>query len=296
MLKKFSALTLDTELATFETITKFAQDNVFSDVEFAGTERQRVGFAPITDASPELFVEGEAQTALAVRFKVGVKSPDSSTVKELVKQRMDAQKEKGLKPKKATIKSEVEVELLPKTQPKFSSFLVIFDFKNKICYTENDKAHFDNLKTKLRDVYASSPFGRILAGKFTDLQMTGWLKGEDTLPTGFKLGDSVQLTVDGESKAKFDNVELLESDAVESFVADGGVVSKIALLYGNMWGFTLDGKGSIAGLKSLAYTDERIEDVMGEEKNQIAEMQTRLVIATSDFYDIIKNFTDLEAK
>lgn len=294
MLKKFSAYTLDTDVLNQEKLQTLVESAVFDDSAFGDKERQRVGFTTVVEASEHMLISGDADNYFAARFKIGVKTVNASSVKQEVSRRIEELKAKGLKPKKSTIKSDVENELLPKTTPTFKSFLIIFDFKNKLLLIEGSDSQFKNFKTKATEFLSNSPCGRLLKGKYQEDQMTDWVKSSNTIPSGFSLGDSVSMKVGDESKATFANVDLLESDSVESFIAEGGKVFKIGINFGKNWMFVVDAKGNISGIKSLSYTEERIQDELGEDEDLYAEASTRLVIAAMDFYEIIQNFTDLE--
>lgn len=302
MLNKFNAYALDTSVANQESISLAINNNAFDNSEMGATERQRVGFKPVhAGENNPLFVDGNAENCLFAVFQIATKTPDSSAIKEFQAKRIAELEEKGIENiNKKNIKDEVILDLLPKCSPKYKIIKMIFDFKNKIFYCDDSGNALENIKTVLkRSLDNKQCIRKIAESKYSLETLTSMISESSLIPEGFHIGFSANFKADIEDSSSesgsFKHTKLTESEAVESLIAEGYVVSQMEFYLDKRQSFTINKAGSISNIKPLEYVQERLSDVLGEEVDHYATLQTNLIITASDFKDIADVFTNIQS-
>ncbi|CAH7372347.1 Recombination-associated protein RdgC (modular protein) [Vibrio chagasii] len=291
MLKSINAIIFDNQL-TLDAVGNIVKNCKFDMSDFSKSEEKRVGFTRVSHPIQKHTIESVDGNYVVVRFMIGSKSVKASTVNFLAqdlhsKLLNNGNEDASLK----DCKEQVRGSLIGKATPDYSSFLVIFDFKNQLMYSDKSGKSFDLLKDHISSQFEESPFGsKIESDMVMDETLHNWYLEPDTLPEGFTIGSSIDMdNIDG-SKGGFKNAEVEGSESVKQFLNEGGMVTSLNLLYEDKLSFKINKKGDISAITPLAYTQSRIDDYMGAEGEPIAEVQTRLQITGMDFIDIISTF------
>lgn len=270
-----------------ERLTTIIEENVFEFSDFHSGEKQRVGFCEVVEGEDPLYIE--TGNLLLFRFKIGVRKPDSSLVKETLAKTVKEYTEKGIEFKSSHLKKDIADNLLNKSTPKFSSFLVMVDFENEIMYVDSSGTKTENMLVKLNNLLGGN-VAVFMGGAFSQGGMNLFLTDAESIPEGFHPSGSVSLIDGDNSKAKLDNISVYENNTVKEFMGNGGECVKLSFNYDDLWSFNYDSKGNITGLKPTTYIKSSVEDYTGDDDNKITEAHAYMTIMGSDFLNISKVF------
>jgi len=214
-----------------------------------GQEAVKMGFTyPVHPTIKQLVHEGQ-DGLFVVAVKRQEKMLPAAVINEELQPKiaaleLDKGRPLGRKEKQA-LREELIQALLPRAMPRSSVVTVIYDSKTGYLIVNTTSAgRAEDLLALLRKSLGSLPALPWTDNNKLNLNMQDWLAGKN-LPTGFELGNSVELKAPDEegAKAKFSN-HLLSSTEVQSHL-DDKLVTKLEMSLPNALSFTIADDGSI---------------------------------------------------
>ena len=218
-----------------------------------GQEAVKMGFTyPVHPTIKQLVHEGQ-DGLFVVAVKRQEKMLPAAVINEELQPKiaaleLDKGRPLGRKEKQA-LREELIQALLPRAMPRSSVVTVIYDSKTGYLIVNTTSAgRAEDLLALLRKSLGSLPALPWTDNNKLNLNMQDWLAGKN-LPTGFELGNSVELKAPDEegAKAKFSN-HLLSSAEVQSHLEDK-LVTKLEMSLPNALSFTIADDGSIRSIQ-----------------------------------------------
>jgi len=218
-----------------------------------GQEAVKMGFTyPVHPTIKQLVHEGQ-DGLFVVAVKRQEKMLPAAVINEELQPKiaaleLDKGRSLGRKEKQA-LREELIQALLPRAMPRSSVVTVIYDSKTGYLIVNTTSAgRAEDLLALLRKSLGSLPALPWTDNNKLNLNMQDWLAGKN-LPTGFELGNSVELKAPDEegAKAKFSN-HLLSSAEVQSHLEDK-LVTKLEMSLPNALSFTIADDGSIRSIQ-----------------------------------------------
>lgn len=218
-----------------------------------GQEAVKMGFTyPIHQSVKQLVHEGQ-DGLIVVAVKRQEKTLPAAVINEELQPKIAAlELDKGCpldRKEKQALKDELIQTLLPRAMPRSSVIRAVYDSKTGFLIVDSASAgRAEDVLALLRKSLGSLPALPWTDNNKLNLNMQTWLAGEH-LPTGFELGNSVELKAPDEegAKAKFSN-HLLSSIEVQSHL-DDKLVTKLEMSLPNALSFTIADDGSIRSIQ-----------------------------------------------
>ncbi|MCG3884154.1 recombination-associated protein RdgC [Photobacterium leiognathi] len=199
------------------------------------------------------------------------------------------------KTQKDSIRDAVIARLIPQafTKEKTTKLLIIPSKQLIIVDASSFKAAEDALAL-LRKTIGSLPVVPLCSSNAISLVMTNWLKGSLSVPTGFKVGDAVELLAIDEaaSRAKLSNESLIGNFEVESHIEANKQVVKLALDWQDRISFKFAPDYSVKGIKFSDELKDQNEDIDREDVAQRLDADFCLMVGelTAFYDDLAKTF------
>ncbi|MDK9793889.1 recombination-associated protein RdgC [Vibrio sp. D431a] len=293
-----SCINFDSSILSKEELLDLIEKTHFKKGKFGNSESLRMGFTKLVSSVDNTSIESTDGNYVLTKFLIGQKKVKPSTIEVVAEERLEEIKRRDPEAKLKTVKEQVKVELIGQAMPEYVDFWVLFDFKNNLVYTNKGGKNYENFISHVKNHSANNPFGSYLKPSLIteSEKLNTWLSSPDALPEGLTLGSAVDLENTDGSKGKFKDIEIETSEAVENFMNNGGFVKSLNLHLGQKVSFNVSDKGEVKGISPLAYTQERIDDYLGEDGSEepLAELQVRTQISAMDLFEIIKRFYSYE--
>ncbi|WP_147200770.1 recombination-associated protein RdgC [Pantoea sp. CCBC3-3-1] len=269
--RNISTYRLNRELP-FDTEEIETQFDAFRFTRCGANDMSRSGFVnPLTNDS-EGVLAYSASGFLVARIQTESKLLPSGVINAAVKERVEKlqteQARKLKKTEKDSIKDEVLHTLIPRAFTASAFTTVLFDLKGNRIFINAGARKAENALAIVRKALSSLPVVPLTFESPIELTLTEWVSATSA-PAGFAIGDRAELKAlleDG-GHARL-NKQDLTGDEVQSLLAAGKLVTRLALDWQERIQFVLNDGGQLTGVKFSDSLVEQNDDIDRDDELQ----------------------------
>lgn len=226
-MKKFILNQIVGDKLTKQDVIQIICSNAYQIDDFGPYEHQRVGFTSVHQKLDHLYIDGNGYVCAS--FRIATKSVNKKIMKDLVKQRVKENKERGITSKVKDIEEAVENKLKETADIKIKSIDLIFDIENELIYCSGTESDFDIFFKKVMKSYDEEIKVRTFKPKFNKENMGLFFTEPNVIPDGFNTGSYAEIEIDDEIYI-FKNVDIKSNQEFEKLTENKFFVNGMDLI------------------------------------------------------------------